>query len=371
MKTTFTNKILVCLSLIFLSISVNAQYGLEKVIVEKYYVSNADDSIASMGTLPVGSVTWRIYLDMLPGVRFTTAYGSPQHDLLITTTTKFFNNEDRGATSPTYSIAKAKNNTVMLDSWLTAGAACVGNLGILKSEDNGVNTVVNADGILQNADTSAGIPLTTQDGLIAGTPGECGFIGLTDSALAVFDATSQLGNTFKVTNGSWYCLAGAKGADSASNKVLIAQITTKGQLHFKLNVQLLAAPEDTAQLYVSDSITNGSEIYFPGLTWTSPKDSPIHVNVPDVKNSFKPLLSIFPNPTSGIVNLNISSVKGNTNTHDYYKIYNLVGSVILKKNITNTLNYTEKIDMSAYANGVYFIEVSLNGVKSTHKLIKN
>ncbi|MBK9638982.1 MAG: hypothetical protein IPO63_14705 [Bacteroidetes bacterium] len=34
------------------------------------------------------------------------------------TSTAFFNNEDYGATTPTYSKVNANKNTVMLDSWL-------------------------------------------------------------------------------------------------------------------------------------------------------------------------------------------------------------------------------------------------------------
>ena len=45
-----------------------AQNGLENIVVEKYYVSNAADAAGSIanngGALPVGAVTYRIYADM-------------------------------------------------------------------------------------------------------------------------------------------------------------------------------------------------------------------------------------------------------------------------------------------------------------------
>jgi hypothetical protein len=47
-----------------------SQQGLEKIIVEKYYVSNAEDSIGSMGALPVGSVTYRVSLICFLGINF-------------------------------------------------------------------------------------------------------------------------------------------------------------------------------------------------------------------------------------------------------------------------------------------------------------
>jgi hypothetical protein len=121
------------------------QNGLENIIVEKYYISDGNDTIANLdgGVLPVGSVTYRVYVDMLPGYKFQVCYGVPTHELRIETTTLFFNNEDRGSTSPNFSFTNAAKNTVMLDSWLSVGAACNGYMGILKSDDNGVGNIVN------------------------------------------------------------------------------------------------------------------------------------------------------------------------------------------------------------------------------------
>ena len=340
-----------------------AQNGLEKLIVEKYYISNADDSTGSVGILPTRSVTYRIYADMLPGYKFEMAYGSPTHPLYINTTTSFFNNEDRGATSPTYTKAQAKTNTVMLDSWLSAGAACVGNSGILKAEDNGVANVVNLDGILQNADTSAGIPLTIQDGLIAGTPGTFGTIGI-DSAIAVFDATSQLGNSFSTSNGAWYCLVGAYGPDSLTNKVLIAQITTDGQLSFKLNIQI-GTPAGDMEKYVADNPV-GTEILMNSLTFVSDPLPPLSVKEPKRNCS----IAVSPNPSDGIFNLNINTA--DQSSDNYYTIYDILGTVLLKKNINGNLDhYKESIDIRSFAKGIYFLYVSINGVRTTNKLIKN
>ena len=108
--------------LVFISAFAKAQ-GLENVIVERYYVSDANDAAGSSGALPVGSVTYRIYADMLPGYKFQAIYGIPAHTLKLTTSTSFFNNEDRGATTPSYTKLQAKANTVMLDSWFSVGAA--------------------------------------------------------------------------------------------------------------------------------------------------------------------------------------------------------------------------------------------------------
>ena len=254
-------KILLGLCLFFLLTSGHAQNGLEKIIVEKYYVSDATDAANSAATLPAGSVTWRIYVDMLPGYKFQVAYGSPTHTLLMNTTTEFFNHPDYGAVSPTFNATNAKKNTVMLDSWLSVGGACAGYLGILKSEDNGVGNFVNSNvpKLLQNSDPLSGMgtPLTTQDGMIAGAVPTFATIGLTTET-DVFNDGSANGNTFTTNNGGWTCLAGSVGPTS-SNRVLIAQITTNGTFHYTLNIQI-GTPSGGTETYVASNPLAG-EIY--------------------------------------------------------------------------------------------------------------
>jgi len=256
-------KTLSALLLTLLGFYANAQNGLEGIIVEKYYISNSADAAGSIGTLNTPSTTYRIYVDMLPNYKFQAAYGVPDHELRISTSTKFFNNEDRGAITPTYSKTQAADNTVMLDSWISVGAACSGNFGILKSEDDGVANVVNNDGILANNDVNAGIPLTTQDGLIAGTPQAVTLVGFT-SELDIIDATSQQGNLISTFNGSWASLTGSTGP-TAANKVLIGQFTTNGCFSFELNIQL-GTPTGGVENYVARNPA-GDEILFPDLTY--------------------------------------------------------------------------------------------------------
>ncbi len=241
--------------------------GLEGVIVEKYYVSNADDAAGSEGILPVGSITYRIYLDLKPGYKFQALYGSPStpttgyHELKLTTTTTFFNNEDRGATTPNgISVTNTRKNTVALDSWFSVGATATGKVGVLKTEDTD-GALANSDGILQNEDPSAGIPIKTQDGMISGTPESVTFVGLS-AELDVFDATSQAGNSFFTADGSIAALNGAKGP-TAENRVLIGQFTTDGKFCYELNIQI-GTPDGNTENYVAKNPV-GNEILFPSL----------------------------------------------------------------------------------------------------------
>ena len=80
-------KLIFSLSLSLLSLFTHAQNGLEQVIVEKYYISNAADEAAAdvdatdmgypIGALPVGSVTYRIYADLLPDYKLQAVYAEP------------------------------------------------------------------------------------------------------------------------------------------------------------------------------------------------------------------------------------------------------------------------------------------------------
>ena len=80
-------KITTLLAIALLCIEVKAQNGLENIIVEKYYVSDANDAAANAtgGVLPINSVTYRIYADMLPGYKFQATYGVNGHPLVLTT----------------------------------------------------------------------------------------------------------------------------------------------------------------------------------------------------------------------------------------------------------------------------------------------
>lgn len=341
-----------------------AQNGLENVVVEKYYVSDANDANADLvgGVLPVGSVTYRIYADMLQGFKFQAAYGVPDHELRIETTTLFWNNEDRGATSPTFSKVNAQKNTVMLDSWLSVGAACVGQFGIMKMYDDGFNNAVNSYSpqVLQNNDPAAGIPLTTQDGFFAGAPEPVTSVGIS-TEIMVFDNQNDgtNGPVFTTNNGSWASLNGSFGPDPLDNKVLIAQITTDGALSFKLNIQI-GTPIGGVENYVADSPV-GTEIQMASLTYSSTVGIQSH-------NAKSSNVSLYPNPASDYANLKLSNLN---NSEVSYKVVDLAGKMLIQNNIGSVAgNLTEQMDISSLSSGLYLVIANVDGVQTTQKLVK-
>src|SRR5688572_6590018 len=131
-------KFLIGLGLFMAGMTASAQNGLESIIVEKYYVSNAADAAGSVGTLPVGSVTYRIFADLLPGYELQALYGvtgSPGHTLLVQTSTSFFNNEDYGSTKPEISNVNIRKHSAMLDSYFSVGGSGAAQVGVLKTDD--------------------------------------------------------------------------------------------------------------------------------------------------------------------------------------------------------------------------------------------
>jgi hypothetical protein len=353
--------------------TVVAQNGLEGLIVEKYYKSNGiDTSVNDVGgKLPVGSTTYRFYLDLLPQYKFQAVYGLPGHELRIETTTLFFNNEDRGDITPSYSKNNAKDNTVMLDSWLSAGAACVGNFGVLKTEDNdSAATVVNAETpqVLQNDDVSCGIPIKTQDGLQTGTPGVFGKIGI-DTEIEVFGSQNDgtNGPVFSTTNGSWYCLGGSTGADSTTNKILIAQITTNGNLKYKFNVQI-GTPTGGVENYVAESLAGDtSSILLPALN-----DSIMIATSLVEKTIFEKGMGIeiFPNPA----NDDLITIKPKYRSIDQSCLINLYdsrGLLIEQKKLSGLSKDGYKYSIQGLNSGIYLIQVEDSNHSFSKKLIVN
>lgn len=236
-----------------LSFPALAQYAppdsaaLEGIVVETYYISDANDAADTDGAgvpqLTAGAKTYRIYVNMKPGYILESVFGNTEHPLDLTTTTEFWNNTDRGdVTGDLIDAARLDENTVALDSWISMGAASDDHWGLPKVADTDGSVVGGSNndggsngvpgGLLVNNDALIGIPLTTADGLLAGTVPTVTTIGLT---LDVLNDTP--GASLATTNGAWAILGGTSGGTN-DNSVLIAQLTTSGQLSFHLNMRV-------------------------------------------------------------------------------------------------------------------------------------
>lgn len=262
------NKIIAVLALTLSSIFATAQNGLENIVIEKYYISDANDIAAEKsGSLHSGALTYRIYVDMLPGFRFQAAYGIQGHELRLATTTFFYNSAEGAAIANEITNKILDTNTVMLDSWLTVGAACSAGSGIMKEADDATGTIVNTNkpAVLQNGNTLAGIPVKNRDGILMASPQSVATTFGIEKEIKVFAANDSVAhNVFSTFNGSWASFGGSIGS-KPDNKVLIAQLTTDGQLSFELNIQL-GSPNGGVENYVARNPV-GNEIQLPCLTY--------------------------------------------------------------------------------------------------------
>jgi hypothetical protein len=249
------------------------QDGLEGIIVEKFYVSTEADNAGKLfsGDLAAGSVTYRIYVDLKPGFRFQAAYGSPQHPLVIESTENFYNHLENGNTHPNIIPERTyKKNITLLDSWLSAGACAEGHLGIMKEYDDSESDefIGFEKGYFKGKKKS--VSLNEIDGMKRSAVLPVPTFFQMDFLSKVVGTTTSEKRIF-TDNGAWAALGkGAVGADSLStNCVLIAQLTTVGELSFELNL-LIGAPNGSSQKYVArNPITEESEWTHPDLIFNS------------------------------------------------------------------------------------------------------
>lgn len=421
----------------------------EKVIVEKYYVSDANDfTDVSGGIVPLGSTTYRIYIDLAPGSILKKIYGDVNHPFEIKSTEVFFNNILDGETyAKEFLKARYSENTVALDSWLTLGQVAKKQgtrtyYGILKNQDDdgsfvgGVNndggSALIATGLLVNNDPSCGIPLTLADGIdtMTVTPfnwfetGVVDFVTGNDSTIfgSLVPKKEFISSSFILSN------SGATGVNLDSNQIIIAQLTTKGDLSFKLNLELeqLINGMPTIVKYVAkDTLLLAGEIFNPYLSYPQScgcddpdfleysssyvcylegscqtpikigcmdsmacnYDPDANINIEDLccypgkcnnrdiaivcpelrGDSFEFL--VHPNPVNGSLYLDVYS---GMLLPIRYAIYNAFGVKIMEKTLDAALVVTgETIETSSMDNGLYHIQVEIGNIVSTQLFVKN
>ena len=84
----------------------------------------------------------------------------------------------------------------------------------------------------------------------------------------------------------------------------------------------------------------------------------IHVGINQVEDAVK--FNVFPNPSNGIFNINLSSEKDNSVN---LTVKNVVGQTVLTEtvNVSGTTNH--KISLTDYSKGIYFLTVGTKTVK--------
>ncbi len=354
--------------------------ALEGIIVEKYYVSGEGDF--QNGALPIGSTTYRVFIDMKPGYELQMVIGSfpPFHPLSIETTGSFYNNP-LGVTFGSNFLPFLLNfDTAVLDSYISLGASAQGYWAVPKDADpDGSILTGGADGqYLLNNDPSAGVSPLVKDGFIEGSTTAVGVLGIDDllnTTVGLNTASGQL-NT---SNGVWFDLEGVLGP-TEENTLLIGQFTTtECDFSFKINLQIII-PEElrTDQRLVIQFVAESAEgdqaindsgdnyiIYQKDILTYEAECLPISTtnNASDNQN-----WGVLPNPSSGtfsvIANEALSGV--------LYTVYDLQGRLLLSKSGGNLEpNAITEIDLNAFPEGVYLLNLqTASGERSTKRIVK-
>ncbi len=428
----------------------NVHAQLENVIIEKYYVSDAKDAMDvqyitdAVGTvtdsvfLETGSVTYRIYIQLSPGYMLSKVYGDANHALKFSSSAGFFNNISRGVSfGKDLANSRLQYNTVALDSWITLGLAGRTLSGVLKPDDTDgsiVGGAHNKSGMLANNDASAGIPLTSSDGLVplVAAPSvwlQSGFVSNAGDDSTIFGSLVKK-NQF-ISNSAFLQNSGVTGAISGINKVILAQLTTKGDISFELNIQVQKTDGSSSVNYVARrspvDATQGN-VYSQLLTFPQaplcgckdpdfleynpildcnaqdscktkivygcmdPKacnfdpnanysiktlccypgmcsDRDISIVCPDLGFSKHPTVLLYPNPVSNELSIEVTAAI----TQDLkIEIYNSFGNLVTIKNPgsfngTNTTTF----DISQYENGIYLVKYFSNNFSGSKLFIKN
>jgi hypothetical protein len=372
----------------------NPGSGLESFFVEKYYVSDANDATdTDGGSLPAGSVTYRVFVDLADGWRLESVFGNIDHQMDFSTTTEFFNNEDRGEnTGDAINDTRLDENTVALDSWLSVGGASDEHWAIPKYFDTDGSIVggTNNDGgsagigggLLTNADPSAGLALTSQDGLVAATPINTSIIGDISSLVNTYFGDANAAGSFVSTDGAYAALGGAVGPTS-ENMVCIGQFTTDGVFSFNVSFRIGNLSGGTVNI---EQYTYGTPVVIPNtggqmeiqcdaLSFSSDNLTPavppapvqpVGVDVLDID------LKSYPNPTNGdfvslkfkdlpgegeLVKLTMSDLFGRSQQVDQFENYS-TDEVHRKVNFEQTLEP-----------GTYLMTAQYNGIIQTVKFI--
>ncbi len=303
--------------------------GLEDIIVEKYYVANGTDAADTEGgTLANGAVTYRIFVDMATGYKFKAVFGVPEntqtsyagHELVLSTTSVFFNNTDRGKESgEKVGSNRVDDNTTAIDSWVSVGGSSSGHIAVLKTDDSD-GSIVGQDALLTNDDPYAGIPLSEADGFIAGTPQSTTALGIDlDDWFGEF--AGNTGPVLSTSDGSWASLNGSSGP-TGENRVLIGQFTTDGTFSYELNIQLVDQ-NGLAENYVARNANMAlQEIYYPLLLNTVSKD----IKAPSVMITHPSDGTVLPKEQVVTLSVDVSDIDGTIDSVEYVLNGNKIGS---------------------------------------------
>ena len=77
--------------------------------------------------------------------------------------------------------------------------------------------------------------------------------------------------------------------------------------------------------------------------------------------SENPIINVYPNPTNGVFNVDFANTSN-------IKVINTLGVIVYEEKLDQTSNGTKNINLTSFANGIYFITVSNDKGFVNHKV---
>lgn len=226
--------------------------GIEGVLVERYHAAPGNTADAS----PM--VTYRIFLDLSPGHELVSVFGERGRNLFFRTTTRFFNDTVNGAGGgERIDPELLRSYPAAIDSWLAFGFAT--------DRHKAVPLPLDQDGSLLAPPKKRargawyGPELHAADGLApAARVPEVLLLHITTSYLEKLS-----GQLIETEVGAYGVRGTVKGA-TEENMVLIAQLTTDGELSYAINAAV-KAPDGTITKHLAYPALASDEVEVPAL----------------------------------------------------------------------------------------------------------
>jgi hypothetical protein len=386
---------------------------LEGVFVETYYVADSiDASFESETPIQEGSVTYRVFLKLIPGSSLIEIFGDESHPFRVESTRRFFNHYNGVTYGYLANRADYEDDTFGLDTYITLGqVAKQGNnrfFGLPRDQDS--TSFIggdNSNGVLEGLSEVDGIEILNLSINDFNAYGVEDFN--TGNDTTIFGSLNV--DSVYMSNSMKLQCSGVYGVLSDSNYVMIAQLTTLGDLTFSINA-LVRDSSGSEIRYVSNNILEGENDEFasflnypPACGCTDPNyieynaayscseegdcqhlvvagcmdefacnyDSSANLNIPslccypgfcqdrDIEEvcphikgeSFD--IDVFPNPAEQYVTLQIiSGVESDTEID----ITNYNGVSLYSERLSSpALNFSKRIDVASWAPGVYHVRV--------------
>lgn len=241
-------------------IQFGAYAQIENVLLERYHEASSSEG----GKNPL--VTYRIYIDLEEGHILQSVYGDTHHMLTIGTSTAFYNDTLHGVVfGERIDPMKLSSGPGALDSWFA--------FGFCSAQHKAVPLHLDPDGSIlpcpprkcmkkKSGEPTPSTHFCERDGMVtAERVPETVKVDLTTGYL-----DQARGGLVESNNCAWGVLGGVKGA-TQENMVLIAQLTTDGELHYALNLQV-RTPQGGIIRCTAMPTENTEERYFPVLKST-------------------------------------------------------------------------------------------------------